>query len=50
MWFERQARHSRYLEIPGNHMTVLYDEGPQCIVEAISTFVDDRTQLMREAK
>lgn len=39
----RALANGRYIEIPGNHMTMLYGEGAQCIVEAISTFVDEPT-------
>lgn len=39
-----------YIEIPGNHMTMLYGEGAQCLVETVTTFVGEPTLLMREAK
>jgi pimeloyl-ACP methyl ester carboxylesterase len=32
----------RYVEVPGNHMTMLYREGARRIVEAISRFVFDK--------
>ncbi|MFH0351958.1 MAG: alpha/beta fold hydrolase [Chromatiales bacterium] len=40
----------RYIEIPGNHMTMLYGEGAQRLVETVTTFVGEPTLLMREAK
>ncbi len=31
----------RYVEVPGNHMTMLFGEGAECIVEAITEFVSE---------
>jgi hypothetical protein len=35
----KAAADARYVEVPGNHMTMLFGEGAQRIVESISEFV-----------
>jgi hypothetical protein len=39
----------RLVEIPGNHMTMLFGAGARVIVEAITTFLSDSRQEQARA-